>query len=135
MLDSSLIPNVSFQNDSCEQILGRHYELHFIRSLVYRTMFTIPNLVLINIMACRVYRKIKFGSFKGSQISTNVITNNMMFNADPSKGSGMENVVSFGAQTTRRTKEISPDIQLVHRDVAEGDVSKRFSDWKTQGMV
>ena len=105
MLDSSLIPNVSFQNDSCEQILGRHYELHFIRPLVYRTMFTIPNLVLINIMACRVYRKIMFGSFKGSQISTNVITNNMMFNADPSKGSGMRNVVSFGAPTTRRTKE------------------------------
>jgi len=59
----------------------------------------------------------------------------MIFNADPSKGSGMENVVSFGAQTTRRTKEKGPDIQLVHRDFAEGELSKRLSDWKTQDMV
>jgi len=32
MLDSSLTPTVLFQNDSCDRILGRHHELHFIRS-------------------------------------------------------------------------------------------------------
>jgi len=32
--------------------------------MVYRTMFPIPNLVLMNIMACRVYRNTKFGIFR-----------------------------------------------------------------------
>ncbi|KAF8912001.1 hypothetical protein CPB84DRAFT_1820711 [Gymnopilus junonius] len=32
----------------------------------YRTMFTVPNLVVMNIMACRVFRNTKFGLFRES---------------------------------------------------------------------
>jgi len=31
--------------------------------VVYRTLFTVPNLVLINVMACRVFRHLKLGNF------------------------------------------------------------------------
>jgi len=31
--------------------------------VVYKTLFTIPNLVLINVMACRVFRHLKLGDF------------------------------------------------------------------------
>jgi len=39
--------------------------VHYIQALpvVYRTLFTVPNLVLINVMACRVFRNIKLGDF------------------------------------------------------------------------
>jgi len=31
--------------------------------IVYRTVLTLPNLVLVNIMACRVFRHLKLGDF------------------------------------------------------------------------
>jgi len=31
--------------------------------VVYKTLFTIPNLVLMNVMACRVFRHLKLGDF------------------------------------------------------------------------
>ncbi|KAF9045140.1 hypothetical protein BJ165DRAFT_1475549 [Panaeolus papilionaceus] len=36
----------------------------------YRSMFTVPNVALMNIMACRVFRKTKFGVFREVTIST-----------------------------------------------------------------
>ncbi|KAF8898069.1 hypothetical protein CPB84DRAFT_1748075 [Gymnopilus junonius] len=33
--------------------------------ITYRTMFTVPNITLMNIMACRVFRNTKFGIFRG----------------------------------------------------------------------
>lgn len=32
--------------------------------VTYQTMFTVPNIVLMNIMACRVFRNTKFGLFR-----------------------------------------------------------------------
>jgi len=39
--------------------------------ITYRTMFTVPNITLMNIMACRVFRHTKFGMFKETSISSN----------------------------------------------------------------
>ncbi|PPQ64454.1 hypothetical protein CVT24_008464 [Panaeolus cyanescens] len=41
-----------------------------IPSHVTRTMLTVPNLTLMNIMACRVFRKTKFGMFREASLST-----------------------------------------------------------------
>jgi len=38
--------------------------------ITYRTMFTVPNIALMNIMACRVFRHTKFGMFRETSIST-----------------------------------------------------------------
>jgi len=38
--------------------------------VVYRTMFTVPNIVLMNVMACRVFRHTKFGLLRECEIST-----------------------------------------------------------------
>ncbi|KDR73143.1 hypothetical protein GALMADRAFT_72738 [Galerina marginata CBS 339.88] len=38
--------------------------------IAYRTMFTVPNIMLMNIMACRVFRNTKFGLFRENTIST-----------------------------------------------------------------
>lgn len=35
-----------------------------------RSMFATPNIALLNIMACRVYRNTKFGLFREEEIST-----------------------------------------------------------------
>ena len=35
-----------------------------------RSMFATPNIALLNIMACRVYRNTKFGVFREEEIST-----------------------------------------------------------------
>jgi hypothetical protein len=40
--------------------------------VTYRTMFTVPNIAVMNIMACRVFRNAKFGLYK-SGISTGTI--------------------------------------------------------------
>ncbi|KAF9045141.1 hypothetical protein BJ165DRAFT_1528051 [Panaeolus papilionaceus] len=37
---------------------------------VYRSMFTVPNVALMNIMACRVFRKTKFGVFRETTVSS-----------------------------------------------------------------
>jgi len=47
----------------------------------YRTMFTIPNVVLVSMMAGRVFRNTKFGHFKESSISTS----NILFSQDGQK--------------------------------------------------
>ncbi|KAF9045136.1 hypothetical protein BJ165DRAFT_1611317 [Panaeolus papilionaceus] len=39
----------------------------------YRTMFSVPNLALMNIMACRVFRNTKFGVFNADSISTTMV--------------------------------------------------------------
>ncbi|KAF8898046.1 hypothetical protein CPB84DRAFT_1681667 [Gymnopilus junonius] len=38
--------------------------------VTYQTMFTVPNIVLMNIMACRVFRNTKFGIFNRGGVST-----------------------------------------------------------------
>jgi hypothetical protein len=38
--------------------------------ITYRTMFSVPNIALMNIMACRVFRNTKFGVFRETSIST-----------------------------------------------------------------
>ncbi|KAF8154826.1 hypothetical protein B0H34DRAFT_718046 [Crassisporium funariophilum] len=38
--------------------------------IAYRTMFTVPNIMLMNVMACRVFRNTKFGLFRETAIST-----------------------------------------------------------------
>ncbi|KAF8154858.1 hypothetical protein B0H34DRAFT_718261 [Crassisporium funariophilum] len=38
--------------------------------ITYRTMFTVPNITLMNIMACRVFRNTKFGVFRETMISS-----------------------------------------------------------------
>ncbi|KAF9563106.1 hypothetical protein CPC08DRAFT_686956 [Agrocybe pediades] len=44
----------------------------FVKSVpvTYRTMFTVPNIMLMNVMACRVFRNTKFGLFRESSFST-----------------------------------------------------------------
>jgi len=49
--------------------------------LAYRTMFSIPNVVLMTMMAGRVFRNTKFGHFKESSISTS----NILFPQDGQK--------------------------------------------------
>ncbi|KAF9041330.1 hypothetical protein BJ165DRAFT_1406291 [Panaeolus papilionaceus] len=44
-----------------------------IPSYILRTMLTVPNITLMNIMACRVFRKTKFGLFRETSISTTMI--------------------------------------------------------------
>jgi len=41
--------------------------------ITYRTMFTVPNIALMNIMACRVFRNTKFGFIRETTISTSKI--------------------------------------------------------------
>jgi hypothetical protein len=56
-------------------------------SIPYRTMFAIPNAALMNIMACRVYRRImlagsmekqNFSNFNPMAMTKNPITDNSM---------------------------------------------------------
>jgi len=52
---------------------------------VYKTMFTIPNIVVMNMMACRVFRNTRLGDFKGSLI---VNSNNMLSREGRNKRNG-----------------------------------------------
>jgi len=49
--------------------------MHFVHVVpaVYKTMFTIPNVTVMSMMAGRVFRNTKFGHFKESSISTSSI--------------------------------------------------------------
>jgi len=40
-----------------------------------RTVFTVPNVAVMNIMTCRVFRKMIFGTFRESQISASLDLN------------------------------------------------------------
>ncbi|KAF9044988.1 hypothetical protein BJ165DRAFT_1474706 [Panaeolus papilionaceus] len=49
--------------------------MFFVHSVppTYRLMFTVPNVTLMNIMACRVFRNTKFGLIQDSSMSTSVL--------------------------------------------------------------
>jgi len=43
--------------------------------VVYRTMFTIPNIVVMNMMACRVFRNTRLGDFQQALVvDFNIVT-------------------------------------------------------------
>ena len=41
---------------------------------ILRTVFWVPNVLMVNIMACRVFRNTIFGNFRENEISTSLIS-------------------------------------------------------------
>ena len=75
-----------------------------------RTMFATLNIVLVNIMACRVYRRTKTGLLRETEISTSHI----MGNSDTSKNRPA--MISVHTNRTRTTDDsYRVDIELANR--------------------
>ncbi|KAJ3506387.1 hypothetical protein NLJ89_g6892 [Agrocybe chaxingu] len=68
--------------------------------VTYQTMFTVPNIVLMNVMACRVFRNVKFGKFRETPLSSNRRDN------DRSRHSGLPIPVSFASRARARNTEV-----------------------------
>lgn len=74
---------------------------------VYRTMFTVPNIAIMNIMACRVFRNTRFGVIRNTEILSTL------------KVSGTTNGASASVMVNSRS-----DFELESRHSSEGDRNK-----------
>ncbi|KAF9045139.1 hypothetical protein BJ165DRAFT_1602816 [Panaeolus papilionaceus] len=93
----------------------------------YRSMFTIPNIALMNIMACRVFRKTKFGIFRETAISTSHIISTRV-----TQGISSNSIPLHLRSGPKITKEVITDRDFDTIDMARsthsGGNSKK-SDW------
>ncbi|KAF9043113.1 hypothetical protein BJ165DRAFT_1529231 [Panaeolus papilionaceus] len=80
--------------------------------ITYRTMFTVPNIALMNIMACRVFRNTKFGVFRETSISTS-----RMNSTNPADRSASVIPLSLRKNVQTPNRSDIDTIQFVHSGV------------------
>lgn len=106
--------------------------------VAYRTMFTVPNIVLMNIMACRVFRNTKFGHFRESEISTNGMSTLGIDNKRTANGSVTIPLSAMRMRTTGghpshtlQTMDL-PGIEVTRTIEQHDDSPKYLEDEKTE---
>ncbi|PPQ70819.1 hypothetical protein CVT24_001036 [Panaeolus cyanescens] len=103
--------------------------------ITYRTMFTVPNIALMNIMACRVFRNTKFGVFRETSISTS-----RMGSTNPADRSASVIPLSLRKNVHTPNRTDVDTIQFVHSGVeitktieCEYDSSERSVNLREKG--
>ena len=80
--------------------------------IVYRTVLTLPNLVLVNVMACRVFRHLKLGDFMDASNETHLSSLRVDDRRDHRKTSDIS-AVPFPSGQHPSTNEGSPKMTMV----------------------
>ncbi|KAF8961492.1 hypothetical protein BDZ97DRAFT_1828505, partial [Flammula alnicola] len=78
-------------------------------SPAYKILFTLPNVVLMHIMACRVFRNTKFGRFKEASISTT----QLRFTAVGNRTTGPGIPLSLARQARRRSDSNTQEVNSI----------------------
>ncbi|KAF9041363.1 hypothetical protein BJ165DRAFT_1372806 [Panaeolus papilionaceus] len=75
-------------------------------SHILRTMLTVPNVTLMNIMACRVFRKTKFGLLRETSIATSVIFQGLEENLTAGSSTPVSEATSTPVGSTTKLQEV-----------------------------